>query len=1192
MEYNKIPLVFNNSINTSNIKNVILIDSTVNEAELFYNSVNSNTFPIIYSYYSNREELINLLTNKFTNIERIGFVMHNASFPYKKFINNEQFFVNTDFDSVQKSNNFTFLVNIIKQFNITNLDNLACTSLLDEKWKEFYQLLNFETGVIIGASNDNTGNIKYGGDWILESSGEDIQNIYWNENILNYTSKLAVTQLSLNGGLLYLKQVNSYIEYSTDNTNWSSIGTNWPVEVSNSDPKSSNVLYVVLTQNLLINNTTTGVGVNGYISVKSNWITIEGNNRTVTIKDISSSPAYPGFINNGTVNNNDQKSYVFVKNMGVLSDNSYLASGSGWIGQSHFGNNTCEIRNCYSNGQIDSSCGGIVGFNSGVNAVKCYSTGNIGRQFGDKQSAGGIFGEACSGNATYCYSTGLSYASGGIYGYGSTGHATYCYSTGNMSSYSGGIYTRNCTGNATYCYSTGTISGAIQGGGIYGSNSSGIASNCYSSGLTTANNGIYPSDGTYPTPVNCYIANRNWSDTAAIAALVNGVPTYNGSGNVTAQGTIWIDTDNSNLIATPFVLKVFELSPTEFSQYGGTVYLRQTTTSSYLELSCDNINWKLIKKNWPIEITNSIPNSSNILTLLFSTNVTLNNLTTGNLANCYFKIKSQYITIDGANKILTINEPAFLNSNNSIYYTSFPGLVLNGGAEGYSDITVQNIAVLTDPAPNSATDITLLGTSGWICQANFAQVNGVERTNCFVNSCYSNGNIDASGGGIVGGGSSGTVYNCYSTGSMMNYAGGIFGTYSYNNARAIKCYSTGTMGRASGGIFGGGCHGSAEYCYSTGNIGLDAGGIFGSESGNDHNSYKGAAVAINCYSTGLIGTQGGGIYGARSNVFAINCYSRGNINTGAGGIAGWQSSGTTINCYSIGDIELAGGGIFGMDSGIIKIKNCYTSGKLKYSIDISEKYKGGLIGWVDNTFFINNYNSTTVENSFAENSTFYDVNNLTSTNNNGWSDANAQTYLLVNLVGSEWISNTPNTPFTFSTPDNSRTLSNFSYTSPVPFNGQPVTPSTFPVSSTGTGTIKYFSSNPYVATVNNSTGTFTTTGSGDTKLIAILSADNGYRAYSKYFALTVNNAILKNGNTNAPEGYYYITNSDNLAIQNKTIFVNSSGFIKIIYDNNVWCSNSKKIYINNSELNLGQNFGSIILASNGVKYSLDGNTWN
>ena len=43
------PILFNNHISTSNIKHIMLIDSNVDEKQLFYDSANTETFPIIYN---------------------------------------------------------------------------------------------------------------------------------------------------------------------------------------------------------------------------------------------------------------------------------------------------------------------------------------------------------------------------------------------------------------------------------------------------------------------------------------------------------------------------------------------------------------------------------------------------------------------------------------------------------------------------------------------------------------------------------------------------------------------------------------------------------------------------------------------------------------------------------------------------------------------------------------------------------------------------------------------------------------------------------------------------------------------------------------------------------------------------------------------------------------------------------------
>lgn len=87
---------------------------------------------------------------------------------------------------------------------------------------------------------------------------------------------------------------------------------------------------------------------------------------------------------------------------------------------------------------------------------------------------------------------------------------------------------------------------------------------------------------------------------------------------------------------------------------------------------------------------------------------------------------------------------------------------------------------------------------------------------------------------------------------------------------------------------------------------------------------------------------------------------------------------------------------------------------------------------------------------------------------------------------------------------------------------------------------------------------------------------------------------LYNGDSLATEGYYFITQTDNDDIRNKTIYVNAQGEITILNADGLWNSNTKQVYIKNSPnpITAGTNVGNIILTTEGVKYSTDGNTWN
>ena len=51
------------------------------------------------------------------------------------------------------------------------------------------------TNVTCGASNDKTGNIQYGADWVMENTNENVKDIYFTSSIDNYTSSLVIFNL-------------------------------------------------------------------------------------------------------------------------------------------------------------------------------------------------------------------------------------------------------------------------------------------------------------------------------------------------------------------------------------------------------------------------------------------------------------------------------------------------------------------------------------------------------------------------------------------------------------------------------------------------------------------------------------------------------------------------------------------------------------------------------------------------------------------------------------------------------------------------------------------------------------------------------------------------------------------------------------------------------------------------------------
>ena len=138
---------------------VLLIDSEVVDYKVFVDSVNSSTFPIVYSSNSSKLELLSLLHKYFAEIQRVGICfMSRFGNAMELFLDNIPF---------SFSENKDYLVNIITNFNVKNIDYLACDTLQSSAWTNYYNYLIQTTNIIVGASDDKTGNIKYGGDWIL-----------------------------------------------------------------------------------------------------------------------------------------------------------------------------------------------------------------------------------------------------------------------------------------------------------------------------------------------------------------------------------------------------------------------------------------------------------------------------------------------------------------------------------------------------------------------------------------------------------------------------------------------------------------------------------------------------------------------------------------------------------------------------------------------------------------------------------------------------------------------------------------------------------------------------------------------------------------------------------------------------------------------------------------------------------------
>jgi hypothetical protein len=259
-----------------------------------------------------------------------------------------------------------------------------------------------------------------------------------------------------------------------------------------------------LVENTIYYTTNTGYAA-GIAAINNGTISNCSNGAAIT-----TSSYYNGGIAGDSRNGNITGCY----NTGALTTSGQNEAGLGGI--AGYGSN---ITGCYNTGTIEARryAGGIVGWHTTGNIIRCYNNGQVTGGSGDR-TPGGIAGRS-EGKIIACYNTGTVIGSqairiGGISGWSRAGAAIIaCYNTGALtggnvtdSSYTnGGIVGLVENATITACYTTGTVNatGAYRGGIVgYGTGTNTITA-CYWKNNTTSPppNGIgSPANNTGATP--------------------------------------------------------------------------------------------------------------------------------------------------------------------------------------------------------------------------------------------------------------------------------------------------------------------------------------------------------------------------------------------------------------------------------------------------------------------------------------------------------------------------------------------------------------------------------------------------------------------------------------------------------------------------------------------------------------------
>ena len=417
----KIPLSYNSINNYSIYNNILLIDSSMYNCNNIYNSCNSTTFPIIYSYYSDKNELL-LLLNNFTSIQRIGILFDDNDINNKLFLNNSFFFTSNDLINSQPlSDNFQFIINCINNLYINNIDFLTYNLSSNTLWNNYFSVLSQHINIIsIGSST----NISYYTSLSISTS----------VNLLSYTT------------IYILYNSVSPIKYSYDQNNWFNIN-------------SLHLLNTYYNVILIINFNDS----NYYFYIKTDNSLFMNNYYLYVINNIIS--YYGLFLNNSIT--------ASIQNINLSTNNgSTLATYRGWICQQN-NNSTLLIKNCnvIVGDLINEFCGGICGPSYNISTI--YNCKFLGKIYSNSNYSGGIIGPESNNSNIYNSFTNNfinGTSTGGIVGaYSFNCNSINCYSKGNLLGINnGGIFGYSSNeSTAINCYSSGILSVSNINNGIY-----------------------------------------------------------------------------------------------------------------------------------------------------------------------------------------------------------------------------------------------------------------------------------------------------------------------------------------------------------------------------------------------------------------------------------------------------------------------------------------------------------------------------------------------------------------------------------------------------------------------------------------------------------------------------------------------------------------------------------------------------
>jgi alpha-tubulin suppressor-like RCC1 family protein len=192
---------------------LILIDSRLFDISVIISSLQSDTKYIIFDFYTDSlsdilDKIYSLNEHSFTSVAYMSHGVYNHTYKMvfkqttpSRLIHCQD--IDPNLDTWLEI--YMLWEKIITTYNVTKIDYLGCCLIDKPEWGYIFNKFNtISSECIFRGSSNETGNMK-GGDWILETDGTNVKDLYFTHEILEYKHNLYILNILKKKN--YMKQI-------------------------------------------------------------------------------------------------------------------------------------------------------------------------------------------------------------------------------------------------------------------------------------------------------------------------------------------------------------------------------------------------------------------------------------------------------------------------------------------------------------------------------------------------------------------------------------------------------------------------------------------------------------------------------------------------------------------------------------------------------------------------------------------------------------------------------------------------------------------------------------------------------------------------------------------------------------------------------------------------------------------------